>query len=58
MTVRMILPDIGSARMHAIQRFARLPGLSGWITPDAAARITRTTRDTMLSGIIPFTFTA
>jgi len=51
------MPHIGSVRSHASQRVARLPGLSGLITPAVTARITRTTRDTTLSGIIPFTFT-
>jgi len=58
MTVRMILPNIGSVRTHASQRVARLPGLSGRITPAVPARTTRTTPDATLNGIILFTFTA
>jgi len=58
MTVRIIMPNIGSVRTHASQRVARLPGLSGEITHAVTARITRTTRDTTPDGIISFTFTA
>jgi hypothetical protein len=52
------MPHIGSVRSHISQHVARLPGLPGSITPTVAARATRMARDTTLSGIILFTFTA
>ncbi len=51
------MTHIDSVRSHVVQRVARLPGLSGRITPAVTARTIRAVRDTTLSGIIPFTFT-